>query len=202
MRGWEVVAFTVALGKPSDDPAKSLLGWRDVPGISAAAIKAALEWMPDEATPDEVTSDSDKVTSGKATLTDAQNRAKALAMLLAVRPLSSSDWLSLAGVRVATGAPSGQIRSALTMSYLSGPNEDMFILQRGMFGLLQWEALTDTDRRRIIHDLAGAITDDTIPDSGQIKTILGEKSAEVRTQIAAMLEAEQVPSADLARIGF
>ena len=184
MRGWEVVGFAVAVEQTRGDAADSFLGWRDVPGISGAAINAALSRMPFETSP-----------------ADAERRADTLGMLLAVRPLSSSDWLSLAGVRVASDAPRDKVISALTMSYLSGPNEDI-MLQRGIFGLLQWEMLTDADRQRVIRDLAGAITANAIPDLGTIKLILDQKSAEARSDVQAMLGAERVPPADLARIGL
>ena len=184
MRGREVVGFAVAEEQTRSDAADSFLRWRDVPGISGAAINAALSRMPFE-----------------TSSADAERRADTLGMLLAVRPLSSSDWLSLAGVRVALDAPRDKVISALTMSYLSGPNEDI-MLQRGIFGLLQWEMLTDADRQRIIHDLAGAITANAIPDLGTIKLILDQKSAEARSNIQAMLGAERVPPADLTRIGL
>jgi hypothetical protein len=184
MRGREVVGFAVAEEQTRSDAADSFLGWRDVPGISGAAINAALSRMPFE-----------------TSSADAERRADTLGMLLAVRPLSSSDWLSLAGVRVALDAPRDKVISALTMSYLSGPNEDI-MLQRGIFGLLQWEMLTDADRQRIIRDLAGAITANAISDLGTIKLILDQKSAEARSNIQAMLGAERVPPADLARIGL
>jgi hypothetical protein len=184
MRGREVVGFAVAEEQTRSDAADSFLRWRDVPGISGAAINAALSRMPFE-----------------TSSADAERRADTLGMLLAVRPLSSSDWLSLAGVRVALDAPRDKVISALTMSYLSGPNEDI-MLQRGIFGLLQWEMLTDADRQRIIRDLAGAITANAISDLGTIKLILNQKSAEARSNIQAMLGAERVPPADLARIGL
>jgi hypothetical protein len=184
MRGGQVVRFAVALEQTRGDADDSFLRWRDVPGISSAAINAALSRMPFE-----------------TSVADAERRADTLGMLLTVRPLSSADWLSLAGVRVASDAPSDKVISALTMSYLSGPNEDI-MLQRGIFGLLQWETLTDADRQRVIRDLAGAVTANAIPDSGTIKLILEQKSAEVRSDIQAMLGAERVPPADLARIGL
>src|ERR1700730_16708625 len=85
MRGWEVVGFAAAVEQTRGEAADSLLRWRDGPGISGAAINAALSGMPFETSP-----------------ADAERRADTLGMLLAVRPLSSTDWLSLAGVRVAS----------------------------------------------------------------------------------------------------
>jgi hypothetical protein len=182
--GWEIVGFAIAVEQTRGDVVDTLLGWRDVPGISGAAIEAALSRIPFE--------------SGPA---DAQRRADPSAMLLAVRPLSSTDWLSLAGLRVASGAPNNGFRSALVMSYLAGPNEDI-MLQRGIFGVLQWEKLTDADRHRVVRDLAGAVTGNAIPDSGTIKLILDQQSSNVRSDIRTMLGAEQIPAADLGRIGL
>jgi hypothetical protein len=188
MRGYQIVGFAAAWHQRTRGEAvDGLLRWRAVPGIAGTALKASLMQMPFEASPD-------------ATHT----RSEVLVQLLAVRPLSSTEWLSLAGSRVASGAPSEQVISALTMSHLSGPNEGILMQQRGIFGLLLWETLPDAVRRRVIRDLAGAIRETGLADltANRVKEILLDISPEDRAQITAMLDTEQVSRAILARIGL
>src|SRR5689334_3883267 len=83
LRGWQVATFAVAQASaPSTVAAKAadLLEWQDVPGVANRAIKASLA-----------------LTASVASPIEAQRRADGLARLLALRPLASGDWLSLAG---------------------------------------------------------------------------------------------------------
>lgn len=187
MRGYEVVEFSVALERRGSDEGEHILRWRNVPGVSGAAIEESLKRIP--------------FGMGSA---NAQNRADELTSLLGVRPLSSTDWLSLAGVQVAAGGPNDRVLSALTMSQLSGPNEGILMLQRGLFGLLFWETLSDALRQRVIRDVAGAIAEDTLsdPTASRINEIMAGKSPETRSKIAGMLGADGVPSTSLRRIGL
>jgi len=78
------------------------------------------------------------------------------------------------------------------------------MLQRGIFGLLQWEVLPAEPRQRTIEDLAGALLETAIQD-GEInpaKNVLAEKSEEVRREIADRLSAAGVAAAELARMGL
>ena len=135
---------------------------------------------------------------------DARRRADGLSAILAVHPLSSADWLSLSGMRLVTGQPYEQVLGALAMSWVTGPNEGSVMLQRGIFGLLQWEVLPAEPRQRTIADLAEALLGTAVQD-GEInpaKNVLAGKSEEVRREIADRLSAAGVAAAELARMGL
>ena len=189
IRGWDVVGFAKAQVQHHSDVAQPtpVRSWIDTPGLTGAALKASLAQM-----------------APGTSVDDARKRADILAMLLAVRPLSPSDWLSLAGARLVTGESQQEVLSALTMSYVAGPNEGAVMLERAIFGLLQWETLPKVVLTRTIHDLAGAILGTAIGDNGMnvVKAVLNAKSSETRSQIARMLRAEEVSAVVLARMGL
>lgn len=172
--GSDIVGVAAQRQQTDADQVDHLLEWRKTPGVAGTAIKAALQQMP-------FTTDRP----------EAQQRAEMLGWLLAVRPLSATDWLSLAGARVTADAPHDQVLSALTMSHLIGPNEDILMLQRGIFGLLQWDMLTDAVRQRVIRDLVGMINEPGNPEPviPQIAAALRGLSPEALHQIAAMFHA-------------
>jgi hypothetical protein len=185
MRGWGVAEFAIAQKSVDAHRAASdsLREWTDTPGVAGDARKALLTHMG----------------SG-----DAGKRTQALANLLELRPLASIDWLSLAGMRVVAAAPQEQVLSALTMSRITGPNEGAVMLQRGMFGLLEWEQLPEDVRVQTTRDLAGALVEGPVTDGGiiVIKGLLTRKPAETRSAIAAMLSSQQVSAARLAQLGL
>lgn len=78
------------------------------------------------------------------------------------------------------------------------------MLQRGIFGLLQWEVLPPETRERTIADLAGALLGTTVRDVevNPAKNVLAGKSADVRREIADRLSAEGVAPSELARMGL
>ena len=57
-------------------------------------------------------------------------------------------------MRLATAAPYGDVLAALKMSAVTGANEDELMWRRGIFGLLQWEALPAAAQDRTIADLS------------------------------------------------
>jgi hypothetical protein len=146
----------------------------------------------------------DAQTSPGAGMVDGRGRADRLFARLAARPLSSTDWLSLAGAWTMSGARQDQILSALTMSYLTGPNEGAVMLERALFGVLSWENLPEDMRDRTIHDLAGALLETEITRGGFAitRSVLVAKPPDVRSRIAEMLLAEHAPAQMLAQIGL
>jgi hypothetical protein len=185
VRGWDVVEFAIAQRSidPHSEASDSLREWTEVPGVAGAARQALLVHMG----------------SG-----DAGKRTEALASLLEVRPLASLYWLSLAGMRVVGGALQEQVLSALMMSRITGPNEAGVMVQRGIFGLLQWEMLPEQVRVQTARDLAGAMVEGSMTDGAitVIRGVLARKVDETRSEIAGMLALEQVSSARLAQIGL
>ena len=134
----------------------------------------------------------------------ARNRADDLNALLSVRPLSSVNWLSLSGMRLAAGQSETEVLSALEMSWVTGPNEGSVMLHRGVFGILLWETLPPDARRRVVDDVAGAILGTPVGDSevNLIKNVLSQKSVDIRQEIASLMQARSVPASELARLGL
>jgi hypothetical protein len=186
-RGWQVASFAAA--EPELRRAKAgsaaYLAWRDVPGVSAAALTDAMVASPGQPT-------------------DPAERSARLAEILATRPLSAIDWLALAGTRVATKAPWDRVVAALTMSYLTGPNEGAAMLQRGLFGVIEWDDLPAAARAQTIRDLAGTLDGSETSEAAfsLIKGAIASRTPAARAEIAAMLGSEQIPAAKLARVGL
>ena len=188
-RGWEITQFAEARSRlgAHEKQNDAVKRWAAAPGLTAAALAASLARVTD-------TGDID----------DARRRADGLSAILAVHPLSSADWLSLSGMRLVTGEPYERVLGALAMSSVTGPNEGSVMLQRGIFGLLQWEVLPVEPRQRTIADLAEALLGTAVQD-GEInpaKNVLAGKSAEVRREIADRLSAAGVAAPELARMGL
>jgi len=188
-RGWGIVRFGFARAEAgaAGEMTAALARWKDVPGLGEASLKAALSSMSDA-----------------TDIAGARDRAEGLAAIAAIHPLSSANWLALAGMRLVTGQPYQQVLDALAMSALTGPNEGAIMLQRGVFGLLQWERLPEDVRRRTATDLAGAILGTSVQDVDLLpaKNILREKSPQTRQELGDLLRADGVPASELDRIGL
>ena len=107
-------------------------------------------------------------------------------------------------MRLVAGQPYDKVLAGLAMSSLTGPNEGAVMVQRAIFGLLQWEALPADARRRTIGDVAEAARAGAFEDGATtvVANVLRAKSSEIREQIAGLLRAQQVPDAKLARLGL
>jgi hypothetical protein len=187
LRGWSLVEFASARGVGDDEKGAAVDAWIGAPLVTTAALDVALD-------------DGAGANDPEA----ANRRVALLTQLLSVRPLSSIAWLSLAGMRLATGAPYKDVLSALKMSSITGANEGAVMWQRGLFGLLQWTALPPDFQRRAILDLSGPIIVGFIDDRNveQIRGLLGVKTPELRAQIAELLGAQGVTAGQLTRIGL
>jgi hypothetical protein len=187
--GYGVVSFVAARAalRPGIDAAAAMRPWIGRAGVAGAARETALSEAIDP--------------------TDAaavRRRADGLTAVLSVRPLSSATWLSLAGMWLVAGEPFSNVVRALEMSWLTGPNEGPLMLQRGIFGLLQWEILPPEARERIVADLAGALRETTVQD-GEIApahSVLSSKTEQTREDIAEQLRASGIPARELARMGL
>ena len=189
IRGWSIAHFAEERARlaSSQGEVGGVGRWIGVPGLTGAALETSLAHMP-----------------GASDFDGARERAESLAALLSVRPLSSENWLSFAGMRLVTAQPYKEVLAALSMSSVTGPNEGRVMWQRGIFGLLLWQALPPEARRRTIGDLAGAIRETSVGDGEMrvAKIVLSAKSAEARSQISDLLRAEGVTEAKLDRIGL
>lgn len=183
-RGFDIVRFLRATGQAQ---AAAVAPWIGRPGVSTLALGDLLA----TGAPD---SDAGA----------AERRQAMLTQLLAVRPLGSLEWLSLAGMRLAATRPDAAVLAALTMSSITGPDLGGVMWQRGVLGLLEWGQLSEAARDRAVRDLAGPLVAGAV-DSGaflSVSSILGGETPEVRTRLAAGLTAEGVPAAMRARLGL
>jgi hypothetical protein len=189
IRGWSMAHFAEERARfaSSQSEVAGVGRWIGVPGLTGAALETSLAQ-----------------TVGASDIDGVRKRAESLAALLSVRPLSSENWLSFAGMRLVTARPYNEVLAALLMSSVTGPNEGTVMWQRGIFGLLLWQALPSDARRRTIGDLAGAIGGGSVGDREMraAKNVLGVKSMETRSAIADLLRAEGVTEVKLDRMGL
>jgi hypothetical protein len=189
VRGLSIVRFVDArahLGS-RETRVEAVRSWVGVPGLDSVALQASLTEVADTTNVDE-----------------ARKRADDLRALLSVRPLSAANWLSLSGMRLVTGQPENEVLAALTMSWVTGPNEGSVMLQRGVFGLLLWEVLPADARKRVIDDVAGALLGTTVGASelAPAANVLSAKSPQTRWEIASHMQAKSVPATQIARLGL
>ena len=168
MQGWSILHFSVAIANvaSSDKRGETAHSWTGISGVASTALKAELEGSFDS---------SDWKASNK--------RRDDLSALLAVKPVSSIDWLSLSRLELLTAQPRAQILSSLLLSWATGPNEGYVMAERGTFGLSLWEVLPPDLRSRVIADLARV----EITESGKFKTALSTKPEAVQKEIRAGL---------------
>jgi hypothetical protein len=187
--GLAIVSFAGARARvlAHEDEPQTLRRWTSAPWLAGAALEALLTTATD---PSDVAA--------------TRRRADELVALLALRPLSSMHWLSLAGAWLVAQKPYDRMLAALAMSALTGRNEDHVMLPRAIFGLLQWEALPSDARRQVIADLSGTMSAGVVPDHNALaaKTLLAAKTPETRREIADLLAVEDIPPHELARIGL
>jgi len=185
--GWSIVAFETADRTNGPDRAAVLRAWFETPLVAGAALQASLDDL-----------------AGANDADAARQRVELLIQILAIRPLSSVAWLSLAGMRAVTAAPQDEVLSALKMSAVTGPNEGKVMWQRGAFGLLKWEALPPEFKQQAVHDLAAPIADGMIDDGDVrlVKGVLDNKPMTVRSELAALLRDQGIDTVRLQRIGL
>jgi hypothetical protein len=184
-RGWSLIDF--ARARATVETGGATRAWIGVPAVTTAALDATLRDIAEQ--------------RGAGA---AEQRIALLTQLLAARPMSSIAWLSLAGMRVATGQPYETILAALKMSSVTGPNEVEVMWERGIFCLLQWEALPPDFKHRAIVDLAGPILAGIVNEPGRrlIRGVLSAMAPQAQAQIASMLQTRGVTARDLKQIGL
>jgi hypothetical protein len=186
-RGWNIVQFSWAnaLLSSGGHATDHLPSFALVPGLAVAALEAS-------ATP----------VDGPSDQRGANKRIDELTGILSLQPMSSMNWLSLASMRLITGQPPDKVLSALTMSSLTGPNEHAIMYERGIFGLLQWEALPNDFRERTIRDLSGVVLSGNWGDDHRRAVVeaLALKSEETRGEIRNLMRAVGIAESELALI--
>jgi hypothetical protein len=184
--GWSVARFALDTSG-GEDPANVARSWTAVAGIGSTALEMSAGYGAD---PTDVGG--------------AQKRAKVLRAAVRRHPLSSDDWLSLAGALFASQDSFNSVLVALGMSSLTGANEGSVMFRRGTFGLLLWDGLPPEARARVITDLAAPILAGIVFDrrAEAAKSLLDVADANKRQEITDRLRAEGISAKDLGRIGL
>ena len=168
LQGWSILHFSVAIvnAASSDKRGETAHSWTGLAGVASTALKAALEDRFDS---------SDWKASNK--------RRDDLSALLAAKPVSSIDWLSLSRVELVTAQPRTQILASLLLSWTTGPNEGYVMAERGTFGVSLWEVLPSDLKSRVIADLARV----EITENAKLKNALSTKPEAAQKEIRAGL---------------
>ena len=183
-QGFRVLHFSVALANvdPAETRAKTMAAWTSVPGVASTALKTEL-------------ADTFDPSDWKA----SNHRRDELSGLLAIKPLSSKDWLAFSGMQLTTAQPRPQILGSLLLSWVTGPNEGTVMAERGVFGLMLWENLSPDLRARVTADVAKA----EIAESGKFRAVLSAKPEEVKNEVRnALLGSGLSPKEVERRIGL
>jgi hypothetical protein len=183
-RGWHIVHFVETR---ADLLSHRTLPRPQFPGLESLALQTSLEG-----------------TGNAHDLAAARRRRGTLARLLSIKPLSPRAWLELAGLRLITGEPFVRVLRALEMSWIVGPNEGSIMMERALFGLLDWRALPRNAQGRTLKDLAGAMHAGAASESQVVlaKTLLTMQPAARKERIARMLRMDGLFPAQLRAIGF
>src|SRR5579862_400877 len=184
-RGSDIVRFALADAGagPDGNSADADRPWVNVPRLAFSAQESLLKGEADVGDP-------------KA----AGKQREEVADILAVRPLSSKYWLAVSEMRLATAEPLSKVAEALSVSVLTGADEDYVMSRRGVFGLVHWEALPGDIRQRAAADLAAVSV--TMKNGDILRAALIEKTDKNRQDIRAALQAEGISAAQLAAIGL
>jgi hypothetical protein len=177
--GWHIMCFSlIAMDKSLENREERVHAWTAVPGVAAAAWKIVL--------PDLKATDS---------LRDG------LSAVLSIKPLSSPDWLSFAGLQLSTNQPIEAVVESFELSLLTGPNEGEVMAKRGIFGVSVWDALPAHLKDRTVRDLVvGTIS--SARATSKLGTALSAELERVRSELRTRLLAEGLPPKDLKAIGF
>lgn len=183
LQGGEFVAFrwSAAGLAAAEDPLQAVAAWRDQTGLASLAIAEALRAPVDA-----------------GDLAKAHQRETLLIDYLSARPGASQSWIALAALRYSVGASAAAIASAFQMSAVTGPNEELAMTQRALFGLLQWESLSPAIRERAMVDLCG----EAVANIGRLRLVLSVKSDAVQSAMRAGLRANGCRDSFLRQIGL
>jgi hypothetical protein len=182
-QGLGILHFSIALADAASEKerAEIINAWADVAGVASTAWRAELS----------ETKAYDR--------TAAINRRKALSTLLSIRPMSSHDWLSLAGVQLATDEPMERVLDSLRLSMLTGANEGHVMGERGVIGASLWDRLPPDLKRWVAMDLAAG----HIVARERLQATLAAEPERVRDELrAAMLTTGISPEEVRRRLGY
>jgi hypothetical protein len=172
----EIVAFRIAQARAIDRP-EATATWASVRGLAAYALEPVVSLPIDPVNQQTVAT-----------------RLNQLSALLSARPLDSMHWLSLAATRHLAGEVAQKVRSALRLSFLTGPNEGGVLLQRVLFGLSVWDELPADIQWRVAKDLTMPGFSDA--EKAKIRTVLSTQPESVRIALRDLLREQGTVSGE------
>lgn len=179
-QGFKIVQFSLAVANIDtlEQRVKIINDWATASGVGSIALQAGL---------------------GATPAIDDSQRYEMLSAMLSIKPLSSTDWLSIARVRLGMGQPMTDVLRSLSLSVLTGPNEEFVMVDRGIFGVTLWDSLSPDLKWRVAVDL-------TTGERGareKIHAILSAEPETVRNELrGAMLATGRSPKEVERRLGF
>src|SRR5262245_9991387 len=167
-RGWGIVHFSLAMAgaDSAEKRAEIASAWTVTPDVASAALQVELREQADIFGPNAI-----------------NRRHEALTSILSIKPLSSADWLSLAGAQLEMDRPMEDVLGSLKLSMLTGPNEGYVMTKRGIFGVWLWESLSPDLKRRVTIDLAAG----DVHGMEKLRDVLSTKPSLVRNELREAL---------------
>jgi hypothetical protein len=174
-QGARIVRFSFAVANidASEQRAEFIKAWSTVPGLASKALQTDLT---DEINP--------------SVLAASDHRRQILSAMLSIKPLSSSDWLSLSGLQLVTDQPIEQVLESLKMSVLTGPNESYLTVERGILGVTLWDRLSPELKSRVALDLGPMMAPRTPAEGAgreKFRAVLFTKPRWVRNELREAL---------------
>jgi hypothetical protein len=190
-RGLGVVHFLLAIAR-IDSPerrADIVNRWSSAPDVASRALQTDLSYPIDP---------SDQ----KA----ANRRRQTLTALVSIKPMSSSDWLSLSGLQFITDQPMEQVFDSLKLSMLTGPNEGHVMGERAVFAVSLWQRLPEDLKRHAAVDVAAMMFPRTPAEgaeAGKFQAVLATQPEWVRNELReAVVATGASPKEIEQRLGF
>lgn len=121
---------------------------------------------------------------------DTQRIERDLRDLASVKPTYGSTWQSLAQLRMVNGATAQDVLPLVRLSAIMAPNEGQVMVPRAVFGIQNWDILTESDKARTIGDMAGVMR-----ASGPgyqwpiLSEVIAEQDAKVKAELRTRLTA-------------
>jgi hypothetical protein len=167
-RGLSIVHFSLAMANIDSPEKRAEIAntWGTVPEVGSRALQADLTYQIDP---------SDQ----KA----ADRRRQVLAAIASIKPMSSSNWLSLSGLQLITDQPMEQVFDSLELSMLTGPNEGYLMEERAIYGVSLWQRSSPDLKRRVAADL----TVSRVSTDDRLRTYVSGQPQQVRNELREAL---------------
>jgi hypothetical protein len=167
-RGLSIVHFSLAMANIDSPEKRAEIAntWGTVPEVASRALQADLTYQIDP---------SDQ----KA----ADRRRQVLAAIASIKPMSSSNWLSLSGLQLITDQPMEQVFDSLELSMLTGPNEGYLMEERAIYGVSLWQRSSPDLKRRVAADL----TVSRVSTDDRLRTYVSGQPQQVRNELREAL---------------